>query len=395
VSDREDARPLSVVHSMGAWLPRTMAWMHVQVTSLPADIRSAVLCDEIVNLDSFPYADLHLSVGPVWARLAARSHRVRLWRRGRDFRQLVRSHGTQLVHSHFGPEGYRNLADAATTGVRHVVSFYGFDVGKLPHVEPVWRDHYQKMFAAVDRVLCEGPHFADRLAALGCPPDKLTVQRLGVRLEQIPFRPRRWQPGTPLRVLVAASFTEKKGIPDALAAAARIGRTMPVEMTIIGDARGNPENQAEKRRIVEAIVTSGLPVRMLGYQPHPVLHAEAASHHVFLSPSVTAADGDTEGGAPVTIIEMSASGMMVVSTTHCDIPGVILHGVTGLLAPERAPEVLADHLRWLVDHPDRWAELAAAGRRHIEADFDATRQGRHLAGIYREVVAGKTARPGR
>jgi colanic acid/amylovoran biosynthesis glycosyltransferase len=387
VSDRDAPRPLSVVHSMGAWLPRTMAWMHIQITSLPADIRSAVMCDEIVNLDSFPFTDLHCSVGPVWARLAARSHRVRLWRRSRDFRRVVREHQAQLIHSHFGPEGYRNLVDAAAVGVRHVVSFYGFDVGKLPHIDPAWRGHYQEMFAAVDRVLCEGPHFASRLADLGCPPEKLTVQRLGVRLDEIPFRPRRWQPGTPLRVLVAASFTEKKGIPDALAAAARLGRTIPVEVTIVGDARGNAENQAEKRRIVEAIAASGLPVRMLGFQPHSVLHTEAASHHVFLSPSVTATDGDTEGGAPVTIIEMSASGMMVVSTTHCDIPGVIQHGVTGLLAPERAPDVLADHLRWLVDHPDRWADLAAAGRRHIEGGFDGARQGQRLADLYRTVVS--------
>jgi colanic acid/amylovoran biosynthesis glycosyltransferase len=387
VSDRDDAGPLSVVHSVAAWLPRTMAWMHVQVTSLPADVRNAVLCDEIVNLDSFPYHDLHLSIGPLWAPLAARSHRVGLWRRSRDFQRVVRSHRAQLVHSHFGPEGYRNLADTAAAGARHVVSFYGFDVGKLPQLDAAWRDRYHDMFAAVDRVLCEGPHFASQLADLGCPPEKVTVQRLGVRLDQIPFRPRRWQPGTPLRVLVAASFTEKKGLPDAVAAAAALGRTMPVEMTVIGDARGTAENQAEKRRIVEAIVTSGLPVRMLGYQPHGVLHAEAASHHVFLSPSVTATDGDTEGGAPVTIIEMSASGMMVVSTTHCDIPGVIQHGVTGLLAPERAPAVLSAHLRWFVDHPDRWADMAAAGRRHIEGNFDAARQGQRLAGIYSAIVS--------
>ncbi len=71
----------------------------------------------------------------------------------------------------------------------------------------------------------------------------------------------------------------------------------------------------------------------MGYQPHSTLFAEAYRHHIFLSPSVTASTGDTEGGAPVSLIEMAATGMLIVSTTHCDIPEVIKHGVTGLLAP--------------------------------------------------------------
>ena len=64
-------------------------------------------------------------------------------------------------------------------------------------------------------------------------------------------------------------------------------------------------------------------------------------HDVFLAPSVTASNGDTEGGAPVAIIEMAASGMPIVSTRHCDIPSVVLDGVTGLLAAERDSEGLA------------------------------------------------------
>ena len=120
---------------------------------------------------------------------------------------------------------------------------------------------------------------------------------------------------------------------------------------------------------------------------------EARRHHVFLSPSVTAADGDTEGGAPVSLIEMSASGMMVVSTTHCDIPGVILHGKTGWLAPERDIDALVEHLQWIVAHPGEWMEMQRAGRTYMEAEFDARRQGERLGAIYRE-FAGVESREG-
>jgi colanic acid/amylovoran biosynthesis glycosyltransferase len=121
---------------------------------------------------------------------------------------------------------------------------------------------------------------------------------------------------------------------------------------------------------------------------------EARRHHVFLSPSVTASDGDTEGGAPVSLIEMSASGMMVVSTVHGDIPGVIQHGRTGWLAPERDVEALVEHLMWIVAHPGEWRAMQTAGRAHMEAEFDARRQGERLAAIYRELSAARAHRSG-
>src|SRR5690606_39794503 len=67
----------------------------------------------------------------------------------------------------------------------------------------------------------------------------------------------------------------------------------------------------------------------LGYQPWRALMDAAYRHHVFLSPSITASDGDTEGGAPVGLIEMAATGMPVISSRHADIPEVIEHGVGG------------------------------------------------------------------
>lgn len=125
---------------------------------------------------------------------------------------------------------------------------------------------------------------------------------------------------------------------------------------------------------------------MLGYQPHAVLLEEAYRHHIFLSPSVTASDGDTEGGVPVAIIEMAATGMLVISTSHCDIPEVIQHQVTGLLARERDAEGLAVNLRWLIQHQDCWIPILEKGRRHLEAEYDACKQGLRLAQVYREIA---------
>ena len=76
-------------------------------------------------------------------------------------------------------------------------------------------------------------------------------------------------------------------------------------------------------------------VHWTGYKPHDYFLEMLYQADLFLSPSITASNGDTEGGAPVAIIEAGASGLPVISTRHADIPEVVLDGHTGLLSPER------------------------------------------------------------
>jgi colanic acid/amylovoran biosynthesis glycosyltransferase len=50
----------------------------------------------------------------------------------------------------------------------------------------------------------------------------------------------------------------------------------------------------------------------------------------------------------VTIIEVQAIGLPVISSYHADIPKVVVDGKSALLAPERDVEMLAKHLEYLV-----------------------------------------------
>jgi len=381
---------LVVVHSSPVWLPQTQTWMYNQVRYLPPEVESHIVCERTENLDQFDLPHIHALENSPWLR--------RKWDRlllERGFRRhlgllvaQVAKNKAAVIHSHFGNVGWADMGAARRTKARHVVTFYGLDVNFLPTVEPVWKERYLELFAGVDRVLCEGPHMARCVARLGCPESKVVVQHLGVRVEQIPFLPRQRKEGEPLRVLIAASFREKKGIPYALEALGRLQREIPLEITLIGDANAEPRSIREKEKILAVLDKHGLGprVRMLGYQPHAVFFEEASRHHVFLSPSVTAADGDTEGGAPVSLIEMAAAGVPVIATTHCDIPEVIRHEQTGLLAGERDVDGLVGHLRFLVRHPERVAEMAAQGRRHVEQEFDARIQGQRLGEIYRRLL---------
>jgi colanic acid/amylovoran biosynthesis glycosyltransferase len=294
----------------------------------------------------------------------------------------------KILHSHFGYVGWANLEVARQAAMMHIVTFYGEDVNRLPNLDPRWRVRYQALFEQADRFLCEGPHMAGCLIELGCPSDKIDVHHLGVAVDEIAFRPREWHRGERFRVLIASSFREKKGIPFALEALAKIQSDVALEITIIGDAISELSSQKEKQRIFEIIENRGLATktRMLGFQPYSVLLEEAYQHHIFLLPSVTAADGDTEGGAPVVLIEMMATGMPVVSTSHCDIPSVVQYGIKDWLVAERDVDGLTERLQWIIKHSAEWEQMLAVGRKHVQTGFDVRTQGNQLAQIYQNMM---------
>jgi colanic acid/amylovoran biosynthesis glycosyltransferase len=382
--------PLTAIHATPLWLSQTQTWMHTQALALaPQGVEVHVVCERTQHLDQFPVPHLHsLETCPAWRRAWERAlRRLRLRRYSGLLVEMGRRLPAQLVHSHFGNIGWDNLGALRRLGLPHVVTFYGLDVSSFPR-HPRWYRRYQRLFAEASLFLCEGPHMARCLVALGCPERKVRVQHLGIDLDKIPFTPRQWQRGEPLRVLIAATFREKKGVPDALEVLGRIKHRVPLEITLIGEATAEPRSQQERRRIMETIARHelGPQIRMLGFQPHRVLHEEATRHHLFLSPSITAADGDTEGGAPVTIIEMAAAGMPVISTTHCDIPEVLAPSRERYLAAEGDVDGLAARLLALLDDWPQLGETLAAQRRYIEAEYDWRRQGERLAAHYRSLV---------
>jgi colanic acid/amylovoran biosynthesis glycosyltransferase len=198
--------------------------MYTQVRFLPLErIEAHIVCEKTQNLNDFNVPNIHClyddsRLNYYWdkviKRVGIRHHLDFLVRQ-------VRLTGAQLVHSHFGSIGWENLGAVRKTGIKHLVTFYGQDVSRLPVNQPVWNTRYQRLFKEVDGVLCEGKFMASRVIELGCSPEKVCVQHLGVEVDQIQYLPRSWDGTGPLRILIAAGFREKKGIPDGLIALGR------------------------------------------------------------------------------------------------------------------------------------------------------------------------------
>lgn len=376
-------------YKAGPYLPITETWIYGQIKNLKR-YKPIVYCHKTENLDIYPTENIR-SLELKEALRDPWSFFNRAWNKVFNFYPLfafflIRDK-PNLVHAHFGPSGYSFLKLKRIFGLPLVTTFYGYDLSSLPKQNPEWTERYRRLFDEGELFLVEGSNMKSLLTILGCSKEKIVVQHLGVDLEKIKFASREIGNNEKVRVLIAGTFTEKKGISYAVEAFGRVRRANPnlkLELTIIGDSTGLPEGEREKQKIVDAMNKNNLNecTRILGYQTHNFFLGEAEHHHIFLSPSVHASNGDLEGGAPISIIEMSASGMPILSTTHCDIPEVVVDSKSGYLVPERDVDALAEKLEMLVLNPSTWKRMGEYGRKHIETEYDLWKQVSSLETIY-------------
>jgi len=377
-----------VVHSLHTYLFRTGSWIYSQLKQVTR-FDSLVIATRKQNLDIFPWPDAYYisDLAPL-NRFLQRAYAKRTDFYYPFFYKVLRKKNPALLQSHFGNRGYYDLKLKKKLNIPQVTTFYGHDASMMPQ-DSKWRSRYQELFARCERLLAEGNHMKKTLVELGCDEAKVVVQRLGVDLEKIPFIPRRLDTDRKVKILMASTFRDKKGITYGLEAFAKIIEKYPkVELTLIGDAGRSQREVEYKKEIMRVIENKNLrdKINYLGFLPYPQFIEESKKHDIFLAPSMRGSDGETEGGAPVTLIEMSAYGMPVVSTLHCDIPEVILDNRSGFLVPERDADALAERLEFLITHPQKWEVIGKAGREHVEAEYDGKKQAKKLEDIYAKLL---------
>ncbi|CAN5815974.1 colanic acid biosynthesis glycosyltransferase WcaL [soil metagenome] len=313
-------------------------------------------------------------------------------RRALEFSPTPRRLGEyDVVHCHFGPMGTLGMA-MRNMGViegRLVTTFHGYDMCRP--FEEVGPDVYDRLFKEGDLFLPISEYWKERLIEHGCPEDRIVVHHMGVDCERFAFAPRGMDPAQPIRLLSVCRLVEKKGIEYALRAVARVlegspGASAPdLEYTVVGSGPLRPHLES----VVDELGISDS-VRFVGSRPSDAVAKLMASAHVFLAPSVTAADGNKEG-IPVAIMEAMATGLPVLSSRHSGIPELVQHDVTGLLADERDVAGLAAGLARLVGDSGLYARLADAGRTRVEEEFNTRVLNDRLTGLFDGLIKGNGA----
>ncbi|TKJ44190.1 hypothetical protein CEE36_00150 [candidate division TA06 bacterium B3_TA06] len=360
---------ISIGHFHYCFFERSETFIHHQLASLKR-YRPVAISLISRNLDEFSLPNgVHYDVGLALPRPGLQFLAPFRYSALKLAAELFCREQIALLHAHFGTWGAYALPLQKSLRVPMAVTFYGQDMSLLPK-RTIWRNRFQKLWKKGDLFLVEGPHMMAELIKLGAPREKVALQRIGVPVSGIGFRIPKIK-SDPHTALWAGRMVEKKGLMDALKALGILSnKGIGLDLRVIGDG----QERAKAKRFVQE---KGLEdkVRFLGFLDYQGYLRELKQADFLIAPSRTSSKGETEGGAPTTILEAQARGLPVVATRHADIPFILPQNYP-YLANEADPADLARVIKLLLDDRKRWPQIAREGRKHVERfhDLKATTQ---------------------
>jgi glycosyltransferase involved in cell wall biosynthesis len=272
---------------------------------------------------------------------------------------------------------------AESLGIPLIVTFHGWDATVRDDVfrrRSIALNLYvrrrPKLARAAVRVLCVSEFVRRQVLEKGFSPDKTMVHYIGIDLRK--FIPDPTIERKPI-VLFVGRLVEKKGCEYLIQAMEIVqSKVEDAELVVIGDGplRKRLEHEAGSRLRL---------FRFLGGCSAEVVREWMRKASVFSTPSVVAESGDAEGFGMV-FAEAQAMGLPVASFASGGIPEAVEHGVTGLLAPERDTDVLANNIVTLLTDKSLWRRFRAAGQERVKRLFDLEKQTAKLEQVYEEVL---------
>lgn len=283
----------------------------------------------------------------------------------------------ELVHAHFASGGLTAMHLARRLKIPLLVTIHGGDIT----VRGGSSEAYKRLSDRAGRVICVSEFIRERALEAGFDAAKLIVHHIGIDREHFAL-------SAPLevskRVLFIGRLVEKKGCEYLLRAMQLVQQEHPdAGLTVLGDGplRGQLEALAGELKVR---------CDFRGFQSPAVVRNTLQRTRLVCVPSVTAANGDSEG-LPTVIAEAQAMGIPVVASIHAGIPEILSDGKTGVLAPERDCERLAAGMSLLLGDEAMWQRFHLAALARIAEHFDLRKQTAVLEEIYTRVADGREA----
>ncbi|WP_433829974.1 glycosyltransferase [Actinoplanes sp. CA-015351] len=300
--------------------------------------------------------------------------RLRLTGDSPRLRRALAQQRPDLVHAHFGGDGWLISGAAGYLGKPLIVTVHGHDVTRQPDAPGLhglrYRRNLRTVFHRAALIIAVSEVIRSRAIACGADPEKVRVHYTGVPVPAAPpVVPKRWD------VAFVGRLVPKKGVDDLLTA---LSTMQSPRALFIGDG---PLEQSLRARAEQL----RLDATFLGSHPPEIVQRHLAESRMLVAPSKTAPDGDTEG-LPTTILEAAALGLPVVSTRHSGIPEAVTDGETGLLCGEGDPAALAAAMTHLLSDAQLRHRLGAQAHRRATADFNLTTQTKKLESLYDEAT---------
>jgi glycosyltransferase involved in cell wall biosynthesis len=310
----------------------------------------------------------------------------------RRLRMLLRRGNFGVVHTHCAKAGALGRLAAHRSGVPRIVhTYHGFPFHEFQSA-PRRRAYVaieRRLGRLTDVTLCVGTGVAAEAIRRGlAPPERIRVIGVVVDgagaagvVDAAAFcqarRQARLALGVPSEATVVGAvgrLTYQKAPEDFLAALAVLDRP-----NVIGVWVGDGELASRVARRARSVPG----VRLVLAGDRPDVPGLLPAFDVFALPS-------RYEGLPTAVVEAMVSGVPVVATAVNSVADVVIPGETGLLVPPAKPLVLAEAVRYLIDSPDKAAQMAAAARAQLGDRFTETALRDALLAAYTQ---GRSFRP--
>jgi colanic acid/amylovoran biosynthesis glycosyltransferase len=290
-----------------------------------------------------------------------------------------------LVHAHFGKNGFVVWPLVRAAGKPLVTTFHGTDATFAGNPQALGGFNQVRYYAHGRKQMASWPGWSiavsnyvrGRLLAHGFPAERVVQHYVGI--DTTLFRPRD-VPRHSNRVVSIARFIDCKGhreMVDALAAVVAGGRA--VDFVMVGEGPLRDEIEAYARKHLPSVT-------ILARQTQAQLVELLAGARLYLHGSVTMDTGQAEA-LGLTNIEAQAVGTPVVAFDTGGVAETIENGRTGIVVPEPDVKAMSAAIGTLLDDEDKWNAFSAAAIEMVPRRFDLATQTRALEEIYDEVLA--------
>jgi colanic acid/amylovoran biosynthesis glycosyltransferase len=384
IETEKDLRLAVVVED---FLPISQVWIWRQI-KLQGLAPKVILTYQKSNSEVFDFPDIVVaSVENRWIKKI----RKKLWfvfkyveprisrKRSIVFKSALKNYKINLVHAHFGTVGTEIADICKELNIPLVITFHGFDATSVPDRWPGYKKKLRSTFDACSVVISISKYLSQKIAELGCAPEKIKVNYLGVPIGQFTFTDRVARQGR-IKFIHIGRIVEKKGVPDLVRAfVAAFPEETAVELMIIGTG--------EETVFVESLIkelSPSNPIVCKDFVTPDQVRNELDAADVFVLNSRVDSKGTTEG-LPIGMLEAMATGMPVITTNHAGIPEVISNGFNGFLIEEKNITALSDTMKKCCDRKQN-DQLGRNAYETVRQRFSTEENGKELRKIYHTIL---------
>jgi len=287
--------------------------------------------------------------------------------------------GYDIVHAHTYIPGFPGRLYNLLYGTPIVYTVRGTSVDAEAGVESASAGPVGRLKKRIERFLVADLNYStvisvnrDFIERFGHCHDDIRFLPNGVDVQKFAAPP----PEDATDFLFVGRLAGKKGVDDLLEAFALVHDSHPeATLTIVGEGPLKADFERQAKRLGLGNVVS-----FEGHVPYEEIERVYAAADVFVLPS------EWEGH-PRVMLEAWASSRPLVGTAVEGIEEFVRADETGWLVPFDAPEILADRLRWCIDHPDAVRSCGETAREVVEAQYSWKAIADQTHDIYRELVA--------